>query len=80
MREWLSDISVTDTEQRLGIVRATLSCVLNGSSCISVDMALCLQATLFTSPEIRMGLLDDYELWQASMTKRPRIAPFPLAA
>lgn len=80
LREWLGDMSVTDAAQRLGIARATLSRVLNGSSGISADMALRLQAALGTSPEMWMGLQDDYELWLASKTKRPRIAPFPLAA
>ncbi len=80
LREWLGDMSVTDAAQRLGIARATLSRVLNGSSGISADMALRLEAALGTSPEMWMGLQDDYELWMASKNKRPRIARFPLAA
>jgi len=80
LREWLGDMSVTDAAQRLGVARATLSRVLNGSSGISADMALRLQAALGTSPEMWMGLQDDYELWLATQTKRPRIQPFPLAA
>ncbi len=80
LREWLGDMSVTDAAERLGVARATLSRVLNGSSGISADMALRLQAALGTSPEMWMGLQDDYELWQAAQIKRPRIEPFPLAA
>lgn len=80
LREWLSDMSVTEAAGRLGIARVTLSRVLNGSSGISADMALRLEAALGTSPEMWMGLQDDYELWQASKIKRPRIEPFPLAA
>lgn len=80
LREWLGDMSVTDAAQRLGVARATLSRVLNGSSRISADMALRLQAALGTSPEMWMGLQDDYELWLAAKSKRPCIAPFPLAA
>jgi addiction module HigA family antidote len=80
LREWLGDMSVTDAAQRLGVARATLSRVLNGSSGISADMALRLQAALGTSPEMWMGLQDDHELWLATQTKRPRIQPFPLAA
>lgn len=80
LREWLGDMSVTDAAQRLGVSRATLSRVLNGSSGISADMALRLQAALGTSPEMWMGLQDDYELWQAAKGKRPRVTPFPLAA
>lgn len=80
LREWLGDMSVTDAAQHLGVSRATLSRVLNGSSGISADMALRLQAALGTSPEMWMGLQDDYELWQASKGKRPHVTPFPLAA
>ncbi len=80
LREWLGDMTVTDAAERLGVARATLSRVLNGSSGISADMALRLQAALGTSPEMWMGLQDDYELWQAAQIKRPRIEPFPLAA
>ena len=80
LREWLGDMSVTDAAQRLGIARATLSRVLNGSSGISADMALRLQAAFGTSPEMWMGLQDDYELWQAAKGKRPKIEPLRLAA
>lgn len=80
LREWLGDMSVTEAAQHLGVARATLSRVLNGSSGISADMALRLRDALGTSPEMWMGLQDDYELWQASKGKRPRVTPFPLAA
>ena len=80
LREWLGDMSVIDAAQHLGVARATLSRVLNGSSGISADMALRLKAALGTSPEMWMGLQDDYELWQAAKGKRPRITPLPLAA
>ncbi|MFZ5503391.1 MAG: HigA family addiction module antitoxin [Pseudomonadota bacterium] len=80
LREWLGDMSVTEAADRLGVARATLSRALKGASGISADMALRLEAALGTSPEMWMGLQDDYELWQASKNKRPRIKPFPLAA
>lgn len=80
LREWLAEVSVTDAALHLGIARATLSRVLNGSAGISADMALRLQAALGTSAEMWMGLQDDYELWQASQQKRPKIKPIRLAA
>jgi antitoxin HigA-1 len=80
LREWLGDMSVTDAAQHLGVARATLSRVLNGSSGISADMALRLRAALETSPEMWMGLQGDYELWQAAKGKRPKIEPLRLAA
>lgn len=80
LREWLEEVSVTDAAQHLGIARATLSRVLNGSAGISANMALRLQAALGTSAEMWMGLQDDYELWQARQQKRPHITPIRLAA
>lgn len=80
LRAWLGDMSVTDAAQHLGVARATLSRVLNGSSGISADMALRLRAALGTSPEMWMGLQNDYELWQAAKGKRPKIEPLRLAA
>jgi len=80
LREWLEDVSVTEAAQHLGIARATLSRVLNGSAGISADMALRLQAALGTSAEMWMGLQDDYELWQAAQLKRPHVTPIRLAA
>lgn len=80
LREWLEEVSVTEAAQHLGIARATLSRVLNGSAGISADMALRLQAALGTSAEMWMGLQDDYELWQAAQQKRPHITPIRLAA
>jgi addiction module HigA family antidote len=80
LREWLGDMGVTEAAQHLGVARATLSRVLNGSSGISADMALRLRAALGTSPEMWMGLQDDYELWQAAKGKRPKIEPLRLAA
>jgi addiction module HigA family antidote len=55
LREWLGDMSVTDAAQRLGVARATLSRVLNGSSGISADMALRLQAAFGTSRKCGWG-------------------------
>ena len=80
LREWLGEMSVTEAAQRLGVSRVTLSRVLNGAAGISADMALRLQAALGTSPEMWMGLQDDYELWQAAQCERPRIEPFSMAA
>lgn len=73
LREWLGDMDVTEAAQRLKISRVTLSRILNGASGISADMALRLEAALGTSPEMWMALQSDFELWQASQKKRPKL-------
>ena len=52
LREYLGDISVTIAASHLGITRAALSRILNGSAGISADMALRLADALGTSAEL----------------------------
>ncbi|SUA52376.1 Plasmid maintenance system antidote protein [Oligella ureolytica] len=39
LREYLGDLTVTEAASRLGVTRAALSRILNGSAGISADMA-----------------------------------------
>ena len=71
LREWLDGMEVTEAARRLGVSRVTLSRLLNGSSGISADMALRLEAALGTSPEMWMGLQSAHDLWEAG--KKPRL-------
>lgn len=73
LREYLDGISVTEAAKALGVTRTTLSRILNGSSGISADMALRLEAALGTSAEMWTGMQSQYDLWQASGTERPVI-------
>ena len=75
LREYLSDTSVTDAAKALGVTRAALSRILNGSAGISADMALRLEAALGTSAEMWVRMQSQYELWMASKTERPVIKP-----
>ena len=56
LREYLGDISVTIAASHLGITRAALSRILNGSAGISADMALRLADALGTSAELWAGM------------------------
>lgn len=76
LREYLGDVSVTDAAAKLGVTRASLSRILNGTNGISADMALRLEAALGTSAEMWAGMQVKYELWQASKYKRPKVMPF----
>ena len=80
LREFLGDIDVTAAAKHLQVSRAALSRVLNGKAGISADMSLRLSAALGTHAEIWSELQTDYDLWQASRKKQPKIVPFIRAA
>lgn len=73
VREYLGSVSVTDAARHLGVTRAALSRILNGSAGISADMALRLSDALDTTPELWIGMQAQYDLWQASKKKRKKI-------
>ena len=52
LRDYLGTISVTDAAEHLGVTRASLSRILNGSAGISAEMALRLSEAMGTTPEL----------------------------
>lgn len=73
LREYLGEVTVTDAAQQLGVNRVTLTRIVSGHSGISPDMAFRLASAFGTSPELWAGMQMQYDLYQASKTKRPRI-------
>ena len=73
LREYLGDITVTQAAVKLGVNRVTLSRLVTGSSGVSADMAYRLGEAFGTSPELWAGMQLQYDLYQASKLKRPRI-------
>jgi len=69
-------MTVTEAASRLGITRASLSRIINGSNGISADMALRLAAAFGTSPELWLNMQNKYDLWQAEHKPRPKINRF----
>lgn len=61
--------------EALQVSRVTLSKILNGKGGISADMALRLSQWLGTSPDLWLGMQNQYDLLQASQAKRPDIKP-----
>jgi addiction module HigA family antidote len=57
----------------LGVNRVTLSRVVTGSAGVSADMAYRLGDAFGTSPELWAGMQLQYDLYQASRIKRPKI-------
>lgn len=80
LREYLGDLEIADVAKRLRVSRTTLSRVLNGRAGISAEMSARLSDALGTHAAFWSGLQMDYDLWQASRKRRPRIARLRIAA
>lgn len=80
LREWLTEITVTDAATRLGVTRAALSRVLNGAAGISAEMDLRLSKALGTTPGSWLKMQADYDLWQAQQHFRAKVKPIVAAA
>ncbi len=80
LREWLGAMQVSEAATRLHVSRVTLSRILNGKAGISADMSLRLSAALGTSPTLWIDLQTQYDLWQASRKRRPKIELFKKVA
>jgi len=76
LRDYLGDLSVTEAAAHLGITRAALSRILNGSAGISADMALRLADALGTSPDLWLGMQSQHDLWRASRRRRTKVSRF----
>lgn len=74
LRDYLGGVSITDAAKHLGVTRAALSRILNGSAGISAEMALRLSEALATSPELWIGMQAQYDLWKASRRRRVKVA------
>ena len=62
------ELSVTEAATALGATRKTLSAVLNERAGISPAMAHRLSKALDTTPDFRVNLQAQYDLWQARET------------
>ena len=80
LREWLSNITVTDAAARLGVTRVSLSRVLNGAAGISAEMDIRLSKALGTTPGIWYSMQANFDLWQAQKTFRGKVRPIAAAA
>lgn len=75
LREWLSEVSVTDAAGRLGVSRVSLSRLLNGAAGVSAEMDLRLAGSLGTSPGMWLSMQADYDLWQARRRFKAKVKP-----
>lgn len=64
LKEWLEGVSVTDAAERLGVTRAALSRVVNGSAGISPAMDIRLSQSLGTTPGMWLRMQNAYDIAQ----------------
>jgi addiction module HigA family antidote len=79
LREYMGAISVTSLAVHLGVSRATLSRLLNGSAGVSAEMALKLSEAFRTSPDFWLNMQVHFDLWQVTRTKRKPVSPLVAA-
>ncbi len=73
-------IAVTDFAARLKVDRKTVSRLVNGRCGVSAEMALRLGKALDTTPDVWLGMQQDYDLWHAEKTHKSAlksIRPIP---
>jgi addiction module HigA family antidote len=58
-------ISLTDLAKILGVSRKTISKIVNERGAITPEMALRLSRAFNTTPDLWLGLQQEYDLWQA---------------
>lgn len=58
-------LTVTEAADGLGVSRKTLSSLINGRYRVSPEMAVRLSKSFDTSPQVWLGMQQDYDLWQA---------------
>jgi addiction module HigA family antidote len=63
-------ISITDLAKILGVSRKTASKVVNERGAITPDMALRLSRAFKTTPNLWLGLQQEYDLWHATHESR----------
>ena len=58
-------ISLTELATILGVSRKTISKIVNERGAITPDMALRLSRAFNTTPDLWLGLQQEYDLWHA---------------
>ena len=59
-------ITITDLSRTLGVSRKTASKIVNERGAITPDMALRLSRAFNTTPNLWLGLQQEYDLWYAA--------------
>ncbi|MEL7523488.1 MAG: HigA family addiction module antitoxin, partial [Cyanobacteria bacterium J06553_1] len=80
--DYLKPLGIEPAEiaNRLGIVLTDVTDLLAGRSAVTADVALRLGITLGTTPEIWLGLQQQYDLWQARQHFTAELKPYRRAS
>jgi antitoxin HigA-1 len=73
-------VTVTEAADALGVSRKHVSAIVNGRAPVSPDMAMRLAAAFATEPELWVNLQAQYDLWDVSRKRRPKVKPLRHAA
>ena len=63
-------LSITEAAKALGVIRKTLSSILNGRSGISPEMAVRLSLAFGTSAESWLNQQAQYDLWEVEKKRK----------
>lgn len=74
-------LTINKVAERIGVDRKTLSRIINGHCSVSVDMAIRLGKAFNTTPDLWLGMQQDFDLWHAMNDKKEDLSfikPFPI--
>ncbi|MEL7067119.1 MAG: HigA family addiction module antitoxin [Cyanobacteria bacterium J06634_6] len=74
LKPW--EIDPAEFASRMGVILADINDLLAGHSAVTADLALRLSITLGTTPEIWLGLQQQYDLWQAQQNFTDDLQPY----
>jgi addiction module HigA family antidote len=73
-------VTITRAADALGVSRKHVSAIVNARVPVTPDMAMRLAAVFATEPELWVNLQAQYDLWDVSRKRRPKVKPLRAAA
>ncbi|MDC8011015.1 HigA family addiction module antitoxin [Tahibacter soli] len=75
LAEWLSETTLVDAAERLGVTRPALSRVVNGRASVSAEMDIRLSKALGTTPGFWLSMQAQYDIWHAEREFKEHVEP-----
>jgi antitoxin HigA-1 len=73
-------LTITEAAEALGVSRKHFSAIVNERVPVTPDMAMRLAAAFATEPELWVNLQAQYDLWDVSRKRRPKVRALRVAA